>query len=100
MNKIYTLGLLFIAIVGFQGCGGGGGSSDTTTPDTSNIEITVQCTTIDPATPSLEDILTYQELLEGDIIIKDEEGSIVQIHTPLDQNSRVCIQSGTAHIQR
>lgn len=111
MNKIYITILVFITIIGLQGCGGGESGSEnetvveteTETVDivpTSNIDITVVCTTVSPFVPTAEAIYTYHELFSGDIIIKNDISSIVQIFTPIGSNSRVCLESGDASIVR
>lgn len=92
MKKIVSIMSIVVAIV-INGCGGGGSSPTL-------IDITTSCTTVSPAVPSSVDIATYHELLSGDIIVNDTVGAIVQIYTPVGVNSRVCLESGTAHIVR
>lgn len=94
------LSIIFTAIITitFTACGGGGGGDSSFKQTTVNI--TVACTTVSPAVPSAGDIATYQEVFSGDSIVKDTGSTIVQIYTPIGSNSRVCLQSGSAHIVR
>jgi|GEM_PF-3550340 len=97
MKKLYSLILAISVIVGLAGCGGGGGGSSF---KQTTVNITVACLTTSPATPTSGQIATYQELFSGDSIVKDTPSSVVQIYTPVGQNSRVCLESGAAHIVR
>lgn len=92
MKKVVSVMSVLVAII-VNGCGGGSSSP-------SEIDITISCITISPAVPSSVDIASYHELLSGDVVIKDTAEAIVQIYTPVDGNSRVCLESGTAHILR
>lgn len=96
MKKIYSITLIIFSIVVLIGCGGGGGSSFSQQKD----DIVIVCTTVAPAVPTAVDIATYHELFTGDIIVKDTPATIVQLYTPVGANSRVCLQSGQAHIVR
>lgn len=98
MKKILSMLLTTIIAITFTACGGGGGGDSSFKQTTVNI--TVACTTVSPAVPTAGDIATYQEVFSGDSIVKDTPSSIVQIYTPIGGNSRVCIQSGSAHIVR
>ncbi len=98
MKKILSIILPIIIAISFTACGGGGGGDSSFKQTTVNI--TVACTTVSPASPSAADIATYQELFSGDSIVKDETPTKVQIYTPVGANSRVCLESGSAHIVR
>lgn len=97
MKKIYSLILLIAVSLSFTACGGGGGGSSF---KQTTVNITVACLTTSPATPTSAQIATYQELFSGDSIVKDNPSTVVQIYTPVGQNSRVCLESGAAHIVR
>lgn len=98
MNKILSIILPIIVAIGFTACGGGGGGDSSFKQST--IDIIVACTTVSPANPTSADIATYQEVFSGDSIVKDVDSTKVQIHTPVGANSRVCLESGSAHIVR
>lgn len=97
LKKVLPISLVIITPLLFTACGGGGGDSSF---KNQTIDITVGCTTILPTTPSPADIATYHELFSGDKIVKDTAGAVVQLYTPSGQNSRVCLESGAAHIVR
>ena len=81
--------------LGLSGCGNnvdGFKESNTSTP-IEKIGIEIDCTA--PATLS-----DYIELKSGDKIVKDEEGSIIKLYHDENNLKRVCVQSGTAHIER
>ena len=97
IRKTLQLGLIIITPMVFIACGGGGGDSSYSNEE---IDITVTCLTTSPAAPNSTEIATYQELFSGDKIVKDTDDTIIQLYTPLNENSRVCIESGLAHIIR
>lgn len=93
MKKLYTLGLLILIALSFNACNNSSVKHVTEA-------ITDTCLTVAPFSPTFNQIATYQEVFSGDSIIKDTPSAIVQIYTPLGQNSRVCLESGSAHIVR
>ena len=101
MKKLLSILLVITISITFVACGGGGGGSGGGgTPPSSNVSITVSCTTVSPASPTTSDISTYHEVFSGDSIVQDNASTIIQIYTPIGSNSRVCLQSGSAHIVR
>lgn len=97
MKKLYSLILLAFISVGFVACGGGGGSSSFSNQQ---VDITIACLTTPPASPTTVQISTYHELFTGDKIVQDQAGTVLQYYTPVGQNTRVCLESGAAHIVR
>ncbi len=61
-----------------------------------NIPISVVC--VVNATAS--DIDTYQEVQKGDIIIKDEDNTTINLVVNSLGEQKICLQRGVAHIQR
>lgn len=95
MKNLKILSLIISSMI-ITGCGGGGDASF----EHQIVDITVKCTTTSPSIPTASDILTYQELYSGDKVIKKEVDTIVQFYTPIDKNTRVCLESGSAEIIR
>lgn len=89
MKKIpTTIAIIFIAM-GFSACSESGDAAFRNAQTI--IPISISCT---------EAISTYQELLSGDAIVKDDENTTLSIYHDTDGNKKVCLVSGTAHIVR
>jgi len=82
----------------FSGCSESDGSSSTTTTtlETNPVSIAITAACISN-TPDTE---TYQEIVAGDEIIKDEENTVVNIVVDSTGVQKVCLERGAAHILR
>ena len=93
MKVIRTL-LLSITAISFIACGGGDNKVEGFDGNSyEEITISKACTT--PAT-----IADYIELKSGDQIVKDNENTSITILHDENNIKKVCLKSGTAHINR
>jgi hypothetical protein len=100
MRNILSIVIVSIITIGFSACGGGGGgdASFKDSNTSNNIAIDVNCTT----NPTSTNIEAYIPLQSGDAIVKDTDGTQIEIYHDINGTKRVCVVAGTgsAHIIR
>lgn len=84
-NIILILTLIFITI-SFNACGEDSGGDGLTV-----IAISAQCSS---------PMNTYETLLSGDTIVKDEDNTTISTFLDIDGTTIVCLVSGSGHIVR
>lgn len=89
-NKIYT-SLAFLFSLSFIGCGNSTAKQQ---------EIAIAITTYCVENPSLLAIDTYMQLQTGDVIVKNEDETLVKTYADTAGTLRVCLVSGSANIIR
>ena len=96
MKKLYKNALVItlttLVTISFSACGGGG--DDAHFSDAENqVPINVACTT--PAT-----LNSYIPLYSGDVVVKAENNTTIEIYHSADGSKKVCLVSGNAYIIR
>ena len=95
-NKLTLVGMSAMAFL-FIACGDGGDSSFKN--GTVEIPLTVLCVTGDPTN---NDITSYETLLSGDTIVKDDDNAQVVIYHDVTGVKKICLvdNNSSAHILR
>ncbi|RLA79291.1 MAG: hypothetical protein DRG78_13220 [Epsilonproteobacteria bacterium] len=94
MKNTIILSLLFATIV-FTAC-----SSDNSSSSTSIQTHTIELKTYCVQDTTLDAIGTYVTLQKYDILVNDEKNTQVEIYHDENNNKKVCLVSGSAHILR
>lgn len=93
MRNIYLILNITLLSLFFISCGGGGGgSSSDASFDTGDIKINVLICN--------ESAPVYTDIKKGDLLVKQTDSTIVQIVHDSDDNKKVCVVSGSAHLLR
>ncbi|QOY52288.1 hypothetical protein [Candidatus Sulfurimonas baltica] len=95
MKNITAIITFVLLTIGFNACSGGGGDASFENGQTI-IPVSIACITA----PDENDIATYETLLSGDAIVKDDVNTTVSIYHDVDGNKKICLVSGVAHIVR
>jgi len=93
MRKILLIGLSILTSIVFTACGGGGGGSSF---KQAIVDITVTCV----AVPAANDFDTYVTLYPGDTVVNDQPGTNVSTYHNINGETKVCLNSGAAHVVR
>jgi len=93
VKKIVTTIKMTIITIGFTACGGGNNVEGFNGNSYEEINIDKVC-----ATPDTVD--EYITLKSGDQIVKDNEGTEISILHDENNVKKICLNSGTAHINR
>jgi hypothetical protein len=102
VNRYLTSITILVITLFFSACGGGSGD---TFEDSSTKIIIIDCNNSNSEIGTNdcgdEDTPDYYTCLEsGDTLIKEDENTIVEIVHDIDDNKKVCVQSGSAYILR
>ncbi|XPV67832.1 MAG: hypothetical protein ACNI25_10960 [Halarcobacter sp.] len=93
MKKISIIVLSILSSIVFTACGGGGGDSSF---KQTIVDITVTCV----ASPTSTDFDTYNTLYTGDTVVNDQPGTTVTTYHNINGETKVCLNTGAAHIVR
>lgn len=94
VNKILTTIAMTMTTIGLTACGGGTNEVEGFTGNSyEEINISKSCTS-----PDVVD--EYISLESGDQIVKDSEGTEISILHDENSVKKICLNSGTAHIER
>lgn len=89
--------LLGIVVVIFLNSCGSGGSDSYFKNATKKINIDVNCTTTEP---TALDIYYYITVESDDVIVTEEEGSVISTYHDINGVKKICLVNGSAYILR
>lgn len=90
-NIIFILNTILLALL-LSACGGGGGGSSDASFDSGNTKIAIiACNNTTPV---------YTSIQTGDLLVKEVIPTTVDIVQDSNNNKKVCVVSGAAHLLR
>ncbi len=97
MKKIdKALIIISFIVIGFNACSDKDSGINNVSSGTKIINIETYCV----QNTTLEAINTYVTMQNGDILVDDEDGTVVEIYHDENDNKNVCLINGSAHILR
>lgn len=92
MRNIYLILNVTLLSLFFISCGGGGGSNNDASFDTGDSKINVLICN--------ESAPVYTDIKKGDLLVKQTDSTVVQIIHDSNDNKKICVVSGAAHLLR
>ncbi len=96
MKNILLITFTIFISLSFTACGGSSDGGEIVEVQKASINIDTYC--VD--NPTLQAIETYEILQSGDTLVKDENGTVVETYHDENDNKKVCLVNGSAHILR
>ena len=91
MRNIYLIISSTLIALLLSACGGGGSSSDASFDSGDTKVAVVDCNTTTPV---------YTNIETGDLLVKEDDSTVVTLVHNTSGSIKVCIDSGTAHLLR